>query len=61
VSKAYYSNGVLKWEVPFTNGKIDGVKREYYENGKIKTETIFTNGVKGATKNYDENGNEIKQ
>jgi antitoxin component YwqK of YwqJK toxin-antitoxin module len=58
--KAYYENGKLNWEIPYTKGIKNGIGKEYYEDGKLKTETVYTNDLAGATKNYDENGKEIK-
>jgi antitoxin component YwqK of YwqJK toxin-antitoxin module len=51
----------LMLERSFTNGTLNGVEKWYYESGKLKSETTYTNGIAGPTKNYDENGNEIKQ
>ncbi|HTB32418.1 MAG TPA: hypothetical protein VK808_10355 [Bacteroidia bacterium] len=56
----YYDSGKLHLETPYVNDKRNGTVKEYYENGKLKTETIYTNNKAGETKNYDENGNEIK-
>jgi antitoxin component YwqK of YwqJK toxin-antitoxin module len=59
IKKDYY-NGRLYSETPYTNDMENGTKKEYYKDGKLKSETTFTNGHIGVTKNYDENGNEIK-
>jgi antitoxin component YwqK of YwqJK toxin-antitoxin module len=59
--KCYYESGILQWEIPIKNNKENGIEKQYYENGKIKREIIYTNGVEGIVKNFDENGNEIKQ
>ena len=47
-------------EIPYTKDEINGILKQYYPNGKIFSETTYNNGVKGATKTYDENGNETK-
>lgn len=60
IEKSYYPNGNLRIELPISNGKMNGVQKAYYENGKLRCETIYVNDKEGATKNYDENGNEIK-
>ncbi len=61
LEKFYYESGALESEEPYNNGKLNGIQKEYYESGKLKSETTYSDGIKGATKNYDENGNEIKQ
>jgi antitoxin component YwqK of YwqJK toxin-antitoxin module len=58
--KWYYEDGTLESETYYTEGVKNGIKKEYYEDGKLKSATTFTNGEKETTKNYDENGNEIK-
>ncbi|NNM94370.1 MAG: hypothetical protein HKL88_02775 [Bacteroidia bacterium] len=60
LAKQYYESGKLEGEVLYTNGTINGEVKWYYENGKLQSEITYTNGVKGATRNYDTNGNEIK-
>jgi antitoxin component YwqK of YwqJK toxin-antitoxin module len=60
--RQYYNDAsYMQKEIHFTNGVQDGMEKTYYKDGELKSETIYTNGVRGATKNYDENGNEIKQ
>lgn len=60
IQKAYFEDGKLNWETPYTAGIKNGIGKEYYDSGKVKSETVYTNDVAGATKNYDENGKEIK-
>ena len=60
VAMEYYENGVIKRKTTYVNDKKNGVEKEYFETGKLKSETMYTNGIAGTTKNYDENGNEIK-
>jgi antitoxin component YwqK of YwqJK toxin-antitoxin module len=60
MSKAYYENGKLEGEVPYTNDKKNGVMKIYYENGKLKSESTFVNDKLVKVKNYGEKGKEIK-
>jgi antitoxin component YwqK of YwqJK toxin-antitoxin module len=55
-----YLAGKLEMVLPFTDGKINGVKKGYYPNGKIRFEITYVDGIESATKDYDQNGNEIK-
>jgi len=60
LGKLYYENGTIMKEIQYTKDEINGILKQYYPNGKIFSETTYNNGVKGATKTYDENGNETK-
>ncbi len=60
VQKAYFEDGKLNWETPYSGGIKNGIGKEYYPGGKLKSETIYTSDVAGVTRNYDENGKEIK-
>ncbi|HTA26328.1 MAG TPA: hypothetical protein VK809_00960 [Bacteroidia bacterium] len=60
IVKGYYENGILVGETPFTDDKENGLEKRYREDGKLESLTVWTEGVKGVTKYYDENGNEIK-
>ena len=35
INKEYYASGKLKEEIPYKNGKINGLVKVYYESGKI--------------------------
>lgn len=59
VEKEYFENGVLSLEIPYTDNSKNGIEKEYTKSGKLKRETTYTINEMGATKNYDENGNEI--
>ncbi|MGP8215438.1 MAG: toxin-antitoxin system YwqK family antitoxin [Bacteroidia bacterium] len=60
--REYYRNGVLKSEIPYAEGRKNGIAREYYENGSIKSETPYEDGVKnGIVREYDENGELISE
>jgi antitoxin component YwqK of YwqJK toxin-antitoxin module len=53
----YYKNGQVRVEVPYADGKRNGVVREYYENGQVKSETPYTDNVKdGVVRIYNPNG-----
>lgn len=41
-------------EVPYKDGKIDGLVKTYYSDGSIKAEILFENGEKKSTKKYKE-------
>ncbi len=60
VEKQYYESGKLNWETPYTAGVKNGKGKEYYESGKVKSETTYTDDLAKQTRNYDENGKEIK-
>ena len=44
VKKEYYGSGELKSEVPYKNGKKEGLETKWYRNGKKKAEFHFKNG-----------------
>ena len=53
VKRDYHSNGNLWREIPYKNGKREGIAKEYYENGNLKVEIPFNNnGVNGDMKLY---------
>ncbi|MGV3697157.1 toxin-antitoxin system YwqK family antitoxin [Flavobacterium sp.] len=42
---------------PYTNGKLNGVRKVFYKSGEIAEETTYKAGIKnGAYKSYAENG-----
>ena len=45
VSKEYYSDGNIKEEVGYKNGKLDGEFKEYYEDGTLSSKGQFKNGL----------------
>ncbi len=53
----WYSSGILKSEVSYTNGKKDGEQRSYAENGNLKSRTIYSSGK--YIDELDEKGNSI--
>ncbi|HTA28082.1 MAG TPA: toxin-antitoxin system YwqK family antitoxin [Bacteroidia bacterium] len=53
----YFPNGTLEYEIPFKNGKINGVDRWYYESGELERETPYFNGKEnGIEKDYYDSG-----
>ncbi|HTB31835.1 MAG TPA: hypothetical protein VK808_07400 [Bacteroidia bacterium] len=54
-----YSDGenILFREIPYTNGKMNGVYKEYYPDGLIHREYPYTNGAEnGMAKDYWDGG-----
>lgn len=59
--RVYDRSGRLRSEVPYTYHHLEGVEKDYYSDGKLKSETTYGhNSFPITVKNYDENGNEIK-
>ncbi|AQQ59413.1 hypothetical protein XJ32_04125 [Helicobacter bilis] len=58
VERGYYANGNLWVEMPYKNGKREGIEKEYhYENGKLRAEIPFKNdSVNGDIKLYTKDG-----
>ena len=53
----YHENGVLKTEVPFKDGKREGLAKDYYESGALKGEMPYKDDkMEGLGKAYYENG-----
>ncbi len=42
--KIFFDNGVLKAELNYLSGKLEGVSKEYYRNGKLRSERFYQNG-----------------
>ncbi|MGL4567916.1 MAG: WG repeat-containing protein [Fusobacteriaceae bacterium] len=52
-----YSNGQIKEEFSFKNGKPNGIFKVYYENGQLKEEGSYKDSkLNGSYKKYYENG-----
>jgi len=32
------------WELPYVNGKMNGIAKSYYESGKVASETKYKKG-----------------
>ncbi len=43
IEKEYYPGGNLKEEIPYINGKVNGIVKHYYESGKLKDEIPYIN------------------
>ena len=49
--------GVIKYEIPFKNDKINGTVKTYYPTGSMKSELNFVKGIiTGEIKYYDKTG-----
>ncbi len=46
IKNEFYSDGKLKSEISFRDGKKDGMKKIFYSDGKLKSETSFRDGNK---------------
>jgi antitoxin component YwqK of YwqJK toxin-antitoxin module len=63
IKKEYYSNDVIKDEIPILNigsyyGKKHGIQKIYFPNGKLNIEISFINGIENGTEIwYYQNGN----
>lgn len=55
-SRIYYDGEYGKYvaeEIPYINGKINGISKEYYKGGKLKYEIPYTNNkINGVMKGY---------
>lgn len=40
----YYSNGKMKYKVPYSNGQVDGVVHEFFNSGTVKIKSTWQNG-----------------
>jgi antitoxin component YwqK of YwqJK toxin-antitoxin module len=57
----YYSNGSPKLINRFINNMLHGKQESWYENGQKESELNYNKGkIISEPKNWDENGNEIK-
>lgn len=57
VNRGYFTNGEIRSETPYKNGKPSGIAKLYHDDGKIKSETPYKNGyVDGIAKEYYKNG-----
>lgn len=62
VSLSYHANGKLAIEVPYRNGKIDGVLRSYDENGNLHETIGYLEGEEeGYSTIYYANGKKKKR
>lgn len=59
IKKEYYPNGRLETEIPYKDGRINGIVKEYYESGNLKWEIPFVDD-NGIRKVYYESG-ELKE
>ncbi len=55
--REYYPNGKLKNEIPYVNGKIQGIKKSYFEDGSLHREEEYREGKReGVSREYFGNG-----
>lgn len=53
IVRVFFMNGVLEGEVPYSDGKANGLEKVYYENGTIKEESPYRNDqINGVQKCY---------
>lgn len=56
-ARKYFGNGRLKSEIPYKNGKREGMAKVYYENGRVRAKGLYKDGkLVGKVKEYYENG-----
>ncbi len=57
IVKGYYNTGELKSEIPYVNGKMNGIQKMYWQNGRVMALTPWVNGtINGLQKSYYEDG-----
>ena len=59
--KEYYEGNQLKCEGEFEDGNKNGKWSSYFQNGKLKKEEIFNNDICESLKEWNENGELIKE
>ena len=53
-----FLSDVLRGEVPWKAGKMEGVRKTFFASGQLEAETEYAGGVaNGFTRTYDETGN----
>ena len=58
----YYPNGDIETEIPWKNGKWNGVQKKYYGNGQLAEETPYKNGkLNGTAKKYSGDGRIVSE
>jgi len=58
--KSYYKDRKVKIEMPYKDGKKEGVAKLYDEDGRLIAETPYKNNkIEGLAKNYDKRGSVI--
>ena len=48
----YYSSGLIKLDMFYQNGLLDGESSEYYNTGKLEARGLYKNGYRTGTWNY---------
>ena len=53
INKEYYENGIIKEEVSYSKGKLNGIFKDYFGDGSLKSEGNYNNGaIDGIVKEY---------
>ena len=53
IEKEFYSNGILKYESSYKNGKLDGMSKTWDEKGNLKSKVEYKNGfIHGTWETY---------
>ena len=43
--KKWYENGQLKYEYPYVDNKLHGLRKGWYENGQLSFENLYVDDV----------------
>lgn len=54
IGRAYYANGVKRWQGRWVDGQLDGLVQAFHENGALEREGEFAHGVMIGTWHYYE-------
>ena len=58
----FHGNAALKWEIPYTDGKKDGWRKDYFESGALKYQAPYENSkINGVATWYYEGGSLYSQ
>lgn len=60
LARYWYQSGQLQGEEHFRNNGRTGLSREWYPDGKLKRETDFEYSIRLREKQWDEQGNIVK-
>jgi|GEM_PF-1029551 antitoxin component YwqK of YwqJK toxin-antitoxin module len=60
VKKEFYPNGRLKSEMPYKNGKLDGISSEYSKGGRLLIRKHWVDGINDTADYYRQNKESIR-
>lgn len=60
VEKAFYPNGILKYEISYRYGKKDGVSKLFFSDGKLNSEISFRDNQKDGMEKIFYNDGKLK-